>query len=255
MEADRIDTGGAAGGGGRGALNGAAVDKDIDAHGDAMMGSHFATGFEGSERGLRRKKVAIVGGGPTRRYAPYKDKSWDIWAFSSRDAPYPRINRWFEIHSPTDLRQQLATKKRGRRTFANYVNFMRRLKCPVYMQKRFKYIPTSVPFPKEKLVDVFGRCFTSTASFLVALAIAEGYKVIGLWGINPKGKDYGRQRPALEYLLSIAHRRGIRLLFPKGVKFNISKAPKRFHTRVLYAYDWKSPDAWWRDRVRKRKSR
>ena len=118
---------------------------------------------------------------------------------------------------------------------------MRKLKCPVYMQKRFKYIPRSVPFPKDKLVAEFGRCFTSTASFLVALAIVEGYKVIGLWGINPTGSDYARQRPALEYVLSVAHQRGIRLRFPKGVKFRITKRPKPFYTRVLYAYDWRSP--------------
>jgi len=200
----------------------------------------------------RRKKVAIVGGGPTRKYAPYHDKSWDIWAFSSRNFAYPRIDRWFEIHAPTDLRQQLASKKPGRRSFADYVNFMRKLKCPVYMQKRFKYIPRSVPFPKDKLVAEFGRCFTSTASFLVALAIAEGYKVIGLWGINPTGSDYARQRPALEYVLSVAHQRGIRLRFPKGVKFRITKRPKPFYTRVLYAYDWRSPGAWWRRRLRAR---
>lgn len=241
------------GGPGSGGHNGAIVSNGADEYGGEMMAEDVTIGFEGSRSGLRRKKVAIVGGGPTRRYAPYKDKKWDIWAFSSRNAPYPRIDRWFEIHAPTDLRQQLATKKRGRRTFAGYVNFMRRLKCPVFMQKRFKYIPNSVPFPKDKLVEAFGRCFTSTASYLVALAIAEGYKVIGLWGINPKGKDYGKQRPALEYLLSIAHRRGIRLQFPKGVSFRITKTPKPYYTRVLYAYDWRSPDAWWRDRVRKRK--
>lgn len=207
----------------------------------------------GGSRGSRRRKVAIVGGGPTRKYAPYHDKSWDIWAFSSRNSTYPRIDRWFEIHAPTDLRQQLASKKAGRRSFPNYVNFMRRLKCPVYMQKRFKYIPRSVPFPKDRLVAEFGRCFTSTASFLVALAIVEGYKAIGLWGINPTGHHYGRQRPALEYLLSVAHQRGIRLRFPKGVSFRISKRPKPYYTRVLYAYDWRSPAAWWRYRLRIRK--
>lgn len=197
----------------------------------------------------RAKKVAIVGGGPTRRYAPYHDKKWDIWAFSSRDYKYPRITRWFELHDPTDLRQQLSWKKPGRRSYADYVNFMRKLKCPVYMQKRFKHIPESVPFPLDNVLDEFGRCFTSTATYLLALAILEGYKVIGLWGINPKGKEYGKQRAALEHLLSVARQRGIRLVFPKGVKFRLSKRPKPYRTKVLYAYDWRSPKAWWRYRL------
>lgn len=216
------------------------------------MGSDKTTEAKRPAAG-RIRKVAIVGGGPTRVYAPYHDKSWDIWAFSSRDYKYPRITRWFEIHAPTDLRQQLAGRKPGRRTFAEYVNFMRRLKCPVYMQKAFKHIPNSVRFPVEWVLEEFGRCFTSTASYMVALAILEGYDVIGLWGVNPKGREYGRQRGALEYLFSIAKQRGIRLCFPKGVSLRLSSRPKPYRTRVLYAYDWRSPHAWWRKRLRLRR--
>jgi len=198
------------------------------------------------------RKVAIVGGGPTRLYAPYHDKSWDIWAFSSRDYKYPRITRWFEIHHPTDLRQQLASRKLGRRTFADYVNFMRKLRCPVYMQARYKYIPNSVRFPIERVLDEFGRCFTSTASYMVALAMLEGYNVIGLWGVNPRGKEYGPQRGALEYLLSLARQKGIRVYLPRGVNLRLRAHPEPYRTRVLYAYDWRSPGAWWRRRVRLR---
>ena len=43
------------------------------------------------KRVARKKKVAIVGGGPSRRLAPYSDPSWEIWAFSSRLYRYPRV--------------------------------------------------------------------------------------------------------------------------------------------------------------------
>ena len=62
------------------------------------------------------KKVAIVGGGPSRRRAPYDDETWEIWAFSSRAWRYPRVTRWFELHSMTDLRDQLSTYRPGRRS-------------------------------------------------------------------------------------------------------------------------------------------
>lgn len=205
--------------------------------------------------GGKTAKVAIVGGGSTRVDAPYDDTSWDIWAFSSRDWAYPRVTRWFEIHAITDLRQQLAPRKRGRRTFSDYVRYMRRLRCPVYMQRRHKQIPRSVVFPKSTLLKEFGRCFTSTASFLVALAMVEEYDVIGLWGINPKGRVYGRQREALEYLLSLARLRGTQLVFPPGVRFRLSRRPKFVSTPALYAYDWRSRHAWWRERVRRRARR
>lgn len=201
----------------------------------------------------KRKKVAIVGGGSTRLKAPFYDRSWDIWAFSSRNTVYPRVTRWFEIHHETDLRQQLASHKAGRRTFAGYMRYMQHLRCPVYMQSRHRSIPRSVRFPVEKLLAEFGRCFTSTASYLVALAIMEGYETIGLWGINPRGSHYERQRPALEYLLGQARRRRIKIVLPRGVSLRVRWRPKFVLTPALYAYEWRSRHAWWRDRVRKHK--
>lgn len=200
----------------------------------------------------RPRKVAIVGGGPTRVRAPYSNPNWEVWAFSSKLYRYPRVDRWFEIHHMTDLRKQLATKRPGRRSFAGYMRYMRRLKCPIYMMKPHPKIPNSLVFPKDQLVAEFGHCFTSTASFLIALAIMEEVDVIGLWGINPKGRRYNRQRPAIRYLLSVAKQKGIRVVVPRGFGIRIPKRTPFVHTPVLYAYDWTSRGAWWRRRVRRR---
>lgn len=201
---------------------------------------------------LAPKKVAIIGGGPTRVRAPFKDPTWEIWGFSSHLWRPPRIDRWFEIHAMTDLRQQLATKKRGRRSFGGYMRFMRNLDCPVYTQRVHPRIPTSVEFPVESLLNEFGRCFTSTAAYLIAFAITEGYDVIGLWGIDLRGPKYRRYRPAIRYLLSVARQRGIELVLPRSFPFRVPDEPKFVRTPILYAYDWRSPRAWWRDRVRRR---
>jgi len=201
------------------------------------------------------KRVAIVGGGSTRKKAPFKDKSWPIWAFSSRRDRYPRVDRWFEIHSMTDLKEQLARRKRGRRTFRGYMRYLRRLQCPVYMQRVHPKIRNSVVFPKDELVDEFGKIFTSTASYLLALAIMEGYEEIGLWGVNPKGINYSHQRPAIRYLLGVARQRGIRLRFPKDFSIRVPKKPKFVKTKVLYGYDWRSRHAWWRKHLKRRKKR
>ncbi len=198
------------------------------------------------------RKVAIVGGGPSRRRAPYHDPSWEIWAFSSRLYKYPRITRWFELHSFVDLRQQLATRKPGRRSYAGYIRFLRRLTCPVYMQRKHPRIPNSVAYPIDDALKAFGRCFTSTASYLIALAVLEGCDVIGLWGIDVKRREYLKQKPAIRYLLSRAKQRGIRVFFARGCVIRTYKVPRRVYTRVLYAYDWKSRYAWWRYRVRRR---
>ena len=203
------------------------------------------------------RKIAIVGGGPTRVRAPFDDPSWEIWAFSSHRWQPPRITRWFELHALTDLRQQLAGRKPGRRTFPEYWRFLRSLSCPVYMQRRHPSVRTSVRFPLAAVLKRFGRCFTSTASYMVALAILEGANVLGLWGVNPKrsgeasgSEDYARQRAALDYLLGMARRQGIEIVLPPGVSLRVPDKPRFVFTPVLYAYDWRSPQAWWRDRVR-----
>lgn len=201
------------------------------------------------------RKVAIVGGGPSRRKAPYADPSWEIWGFSSRAWRYPRVTRWFEIHALTDLRQQLAGRRPGRRTFAGYMRFMASLNCPIYMQEPHPALPQSVPFPFEQILETFGPCFTSTVSYLVALAIVEEVDVIGLWGIDVRRKEYMRQKPALQYLLALARQRGIELKIARESALRVVDRPVYVTTRVLYAYDWRSPGAWWRARVRRRARR
>lgn len=208
-----------------------------------------------SEVSAVRKRVAIVGGGISRRLAPFSNPSWEIWGFSSRAWRYPRITRWFEIHSMIDLRQQLSWRKPGRRSFRNYMRFMARLPCPVYMQEVHPDIPTSVPFPVEAVLERFGPCFTSTVSYLVALAIMEGFDEIGLWGIEAKGQEYAYQRPALRYLLAEAKRCGMRITLPASSSLQVPEEPRYVTTRILYAYDWHSRGAWWRDRLRRRARR
>lgn len=198
------------------------------------------------------RKIAIVGAGPSRRRAPFRDPSWEIWTFSSLRAPYPRVTRFFELHSLTDLRQQLATRKWRRRTFRGQLRFMRRLGCPVYMARVHPDIPTSVVFPIDDVLEQFGRIFTSTVSYLIALALIEGCDTIGLWGIDVKRKEYIKQKAAIKYLLSLAKKRGIKVIFARGTAMRIPKNARRVRTRVLYAYEWRKPGAWWRERVRRR---
>lgn len=201
----------------------------------------------------RLKKVAIVGGGPSRRKAPFDDETWEIWAFSSRAWRYPRVTRWFELHSMTDLRDQLITFRRGRRSYRGYMRMLRRMECPVYMQKTYRRIPNSVAYPLELALEKFGRCFTSTVSYAVALAIIEGYDVIGLWGIDVRRTEYRHQRPALRYLLGLAKAQGIEVVLPPAARLKVPAKPRFVPTRVLYAYDWRSRHAWWRERIRRRR--
>ena len=50
-------------------------------------------------------KVAIIGTSPSSRMlAPFADESWQIWVCSQGNVgKLPRVSKWFEIHSITDL--------------------------------------------------------------------------------------------------------------------------------------------------------
>lgn len=194
-----------------------------------------------------RRQVAIVGGAPSRRLAPYGDPAWDIWAFSSLKLHTPRITRWFEMHALEDLRQQLWRETPYKRSFTAYMAFLQGLECPVYMQRIHPAIPNSVQYPLEEALQAFGRCFTSTASYMIALAILENYGTIGVWGVHLSARTvYARQRPGVEYLLGVAKQRGLDVYIPPASPLRVPGRPRFVPTPVLYGYDWRSSRAWWR---------
>lgn len=196
-------------------------------------------------------KVAIVGGAFSRKQAPYNDETWDIWAFSSLRLPTPRVSRWFEMHAAGDLATQLTRATETRRSYREYVRFMRHLNCPVYMQRRVRAIPGSVEYPLTAALEMFGKCFTSTASYMLALAVMERYETIGVWGIHLTERTvYERQRPGVEYLLGVARQKGIDVYLPPGSPLRVPAYPVLPRTDVLYGYDWRSSKAWWRRSAR-----
>lgn len=208
--------------------------------------------LDGESADLAGKKVAIVGGARSRVRAPFDDDSWEVWAFSSLRLPTPRITRWFEMHAFDDLKSQLTKKNAKRRTYGEYMKFLQELDAPIYMQKAHDDFPKSVEYPLQTALDAFGRCFTSTASYLIALAILERFDTIGVWGIHLTEKSvYARQRPGVEYLLGVAKERGIEVYLPPRCPLRIPRRPVIPATEVLYGYDWESPKAWWRKRVRR----
>jgi hypothetical protein len=57
--------------------------------------------------------------------------------------------------------------------------------------------------------------FTSSVAFMIALAIEEGFKEIGLWGIDLiVGDEYFYQKPCAEFWLGVAHGKGITITLP-----------------------------------------
>ncbi len=66
----------------------------------------------------------------------------------------------------------------------DYLKAIASLDCPVYMQQHWDIVPKSVPYPLQDILSSFGRYFTNSVSYMIALAIKVGAKEIGCWGVD-----------------------------------------------------------------------
>lgn len=172
-----------------------------------------------------RLKIAIVGTAPSSRsLAPFSDPSWKIWGCSAgNQGMLPRVDAWFEIHSNLLWPEH---ESFGR----PYLEWLNQQTFPVYMQDNTQ-VPRATPYPKDEIIAEFGRYFfTSSFAWMVALAIKQGAKEIGLWGVDMASRDeYILQRAGGHFFIQEAVRRGIVVHIPK--ESDLAQPP------ALYGFD------------------
>lgn len=177
----------------------------------------------------RRKKVAICGfASSSRDLAPFHDPEWEIWGLNQLYRHIPRADRWFEIHHNWNEHVVEGT---------DHAAWIRDSKIPIYMIETIPQYPATVRYPIERALKVAQiDYFTSTVAFMIALAIDEGFEMIGLWGIDLiVGTEYFHQKACCEFLLGIAAGRGIDIVIP----------PQSALLRQLYRYGYQSePRSW-----------
>lgn len=178
---------------------------------------------------MERKKVAILGYTPTRKDAPYDDPEWEIWGLNDLyrfKAPddVKRWDRWFEFHD-----ERLGNRV-GRADFSERMAEFAKWNIPVYLQKARPDVPCSVTYPLDEAIERFGNYFTNTISYMIALAIMEGFEEIGIYGVDMStAVEYAAQRPSCEYYLGIAK--------GKGMKVTVHPAADLLKARFLYGYE------------------
>jgi hypothetical protein len=181
-------------------------------------------------------KIAMIGTAPSSRMlAPFNDPSWKIWACSPGNMnALPRVDTWFELHSNLLWPEHESYGK-------PYIEWLKQQKFPIYMQERWPtteghmvslqtIVPNAVPFPKDEMVAEFGDdFFTSSFTWMMALAIKMGATEIALYGIDMASRDeYIRQRPGFFFFRYLARQRGIKVSAPH--ESDIMQSP------ALYAY-------------------
>ncbi len=160
-----------------------------------------------------QKKVALVGFADSWKLAPFSDESIEIWGLNELHKYVPRWNRWFELHDAETLGVTVRDLSEGEQK--RHLEWLAREPAggrPIYMQPQFcdGRFPAATPYPLERMVAQFGRYFTSTIGYMIALAIDDGYEWIGIYGIDlASDAEYPGQRPNAEYYIGIARGRGI----------------------------------------------
>lgn len=159
-------------------------------------------------------KVAIVGFAPASRdLAPYSNPEWEIWGMHELHKFIPRWDRWFELHSPSVFENLPGG--------AGYTEWLKSQTKPLYMREQFEDIPACQRYPVEEILRAYGRYFTNTVSWMIALALKEmeakpdEKHTIGLYGVDMAvGSEYGEQRPSCEYFIGLARGKGIEVIVP-----------------------------------------
>lgn len=160
-----------------------------------------------------RSKVCIVGYAENSRHmALYDDPDCEIWGVNQLYRFIPRADRWFQIH--TDWTNQ-AKWVPG----TDLAAWLREAPIPVYMSALDPTIPNSLTYPKAHVMAGLNvhDYFTSSIAYMLALAIAEGFTTIGIYGIDLIiGREYFFEKACVEFYLGIAHARGITYHTPEA---------------------------------------
>lgn len=165
----------------------------------------------------QKKRVCIVGTAESHRQTPWADPTLEIWSLNDAySLGFPRANRWFELHALDrmyfrDPRSKVIHASEVPPGFyvrpAGHVEWLKKqaTTIPVYLQKD---PPDGWPsnaqrFPLEKVTGAFGANYwASGPSYMLALAILEGYTEIWITGIHLATEaEYREQRPQWEHLL------------------------------------------------------
>lgn len=155
--------------------------------------------------------VQIIGVAPSAMEVPLDTDGAARWCFNNPRMYRVRCpqalrtwTRWFNLHS---LRHMLATYPDGYRWYGKQPN-------PIYLQAPQPDIPSSVEFPRATIQSTFNtNYFTSSASWIFACALWEGFDRIEFWGVTPD-REYEIQRPCLSFWVKKAHSMGVEVVGP-----------------------------------------
>ncbi len=168
------------------------------------------------------RKIAVCGSAVSSAgLAPFDDPTWEIWACSPANKGMPRVDVWFELHNP---------ELKIREGLTEWLNWLKQQPI-VYMQKAYPGYVGAREFPLAAVMEKWGPFWwTSQLAYMLALAIEQKPKIIGLYGVDmAANSEYNQQRLGCQYFIQhIVRDSTIELVVPPESDI-LEKAP-------LYGY-------------------
>ncbi len=184
--------------------------------------------------GAGKPPLVILGTASSMSSAPFEDESMEIWAIQTATAKEgcKRVDRVFEMH-PRRYWGDPGVQER-----------INKIDAPVYMQYHTDEIPRSVAYPYDEIKERFylpvmkdNLFVTNTITWMLLLAIHEGYRDISIFGVHmAHDTEYGYQQASCSWALGIIH--GMML---QGEKFNLYIAPTSELLTARYEYGFGEP--------------
>lgn len=189
---------------------------------------------------MKTTKVAIVGAGAGKWLTPFDDLSFEIWGLNSNWSVFRgmRFTRWFELHTKEYLQEEW-----GGHPDNEHFKWLRSLRdgMVVYLQNvrvDWPDILPAVEFPQSrlaKLVPAFSEYHACSIDWMIALAIAEGFKEIHLYGVEQQHTSEPiSSRACIEFWAGVAIGRGLFVESHAGSTFKLAHLT---FTRTPYAFD------------------
>lgn len=160
----------------------------------------------------KKKTVYIVGFAPSWEATPWGEPDAEYWGLNAlyKMAADKTWDRWFQLHDIDKHHTEEETPEQ--------ISWLRGFNGSVYMwpEHAEKYeLPNVIPYPREGITEAFGTYFTNSISWMIAMAIDEGFEKVGVYGVDmAQDSEYGHQRPSCEFFLGWAAGKGIDIDIP-----------------------------------------
>ena len=166
---------------------------------------------------MGERTVCIVGMAPSSHLAIHEPLDVEMWGMTQGHAVFPvefvnRFTAWFEIHG-WELMEMVQNPELG------HLDFLKTTHLPVYLDElNPEGCPTGIRYPYEEVCQFIGGAYlTSSAAYMLALAIYQGFDMIKIYGVDmTNAKEYEEQRSCFEFLIGLALGRGQKVWLPPG---------------------------------------